>query len=484
MMTNPCNPGGGGVDASPLAGPRGEVRAAGAGPLRIAVVGTGVSGLGAAWLLDLQHDVTVYEQDGRLGGHVNTVSVADSAGELGVDTGFIVFNERNYPHLAALFRHLGVATRATDMSFAATIDQGRVEYAGDNLNALFGQRRNLVNWRHWRMVAQILRFNRHARRVLDDPLLEDQSLGEFLAEGGYSAELRDRYLMPMGAAIWSCPVEEMQSFPASAFLRFFDNHGLLTLKDRPQWRTVIGGSREYVRKLIDSLRGVVRTDCAVTGVRRDRDGVTVHDSRGGACRYDHVVIATHADQALRLLDPPGFWEQTVLGAFRYQRNRAVLHTDPSLMPRNPRVWSSWNYIGEPGTGNAGNSVSVTYWMNRLQRLPGRTPYLVTLNPSREPRPDRVIAEFEYEHPVFDQAAGRAQRLLERVQGPDRTWFCGAYFGYGFHEDGLRSGIEVARRFGIDPPWETTQHPGQQPLRNRVDLGRPAATDAVAASVRG
>lgn len=419
--------------------------------MKIAVIGTGISGLGAAWLLDQKYQVTVYEQNDYAGGHANTVAVPGDDGELGIDAGFIVYNERNYPHLSALFRHLGVATTATDMSFSASIDRGRVEYAGDNINTLFGQRRNIMNWRHWRMLAQILRFNRRATAMLDAPELEHLSLAEFLSQEGFHDELCERYLLPMGAAIWSCPPAQMREFPASAFLRFFHNHGLLSVNDRPAWRTVNGGSREYVRRLLGQLRGQVRIGCGVTGILRDDRGVTVRDVSGGSARFDHVVFATHADQALALLDAPGFWERTLLGAFRYQDNTAVLHTDTTLMPRRRRVWASWNYLSEQADGSD-RSLSVTYWMNRLQSLDAVRPYLVSLNPLRAPQPERVLARFDYQHPVFDARAIRSQGLLEHLQGQRRTWFCGSYFGYGFHEDGLRSGIDVARRFGVRPPW--------------------------------
>ncbi|MES1994421.1 MAG: FAD-dependent oxidoreductase [Pseudomonadota bacterium] len=420
--------------------------------MNIAIVGSGISGLSAAWMLARQHEVTVFEQNDYLGGHTHTVDAPAPDGAVAVDTGFIVYNEANYPHLTALFRHLGVATRDSDMSFGVSIDGGALEYAGDNLNALFGQRRNLLKPSHWQMLREILRFNRLAKRLLDDPELDTQSLGDFLDAHRFGETLRTRYLLPMAAAIWSCPPRTMLAFPAAGFMRFFNNHGLLDVQGHPQWRTVVGGSHSYVGKLTEHFRSGLRVGQGVRTIRRDDKGVTVVDQAGTAQRFDQVVLACHADQALALLEQPGFWESSLLGAFPYQPNRVVLHSDARLMPQRRRLWSSWNYLS--GTNVAGDrAVAVSYWMNRLQGLPETRPYFVTLNPLSEPDPAQVWGEYHYDHPVFSQRAMRAQPLLDRIQGQRRTWFCGAYFGYGFHEDGIRSGLAVGRAFGITPPWE-------------------------------
>ena len=313
--------------------------------MKIAVIGSGISGLAAAWLLRRHAEVRVYEKNAYVGGHTNTIQVP---GGPAVDTGFIVFNERNYPELTAMFRHLKVASQASDMSFAASIGGGRLEYAGDNLNTLFAQRWNLFDRSHWRMLLDITRFNRDAKRALSSGLQLDQTLGDFIMQGRYGDELSRRYLLPMAAAIWSCPVGAMLKFPAASFLKFFENHGLLDLMDRPRWRTVTGGSREYVKKLLEDLGTRVQLDTAVTQVRRAPEGVWVRDTSGNEALYDRVVMAAHGDESLAMLASPTAEERKLLGAFEYQENRALLHTDAALMPKRKSVWASWNYLSEFG----------------------------------------------------------------------------------------------------------------------------------------
>ncbi len=418
--------------------------------MKIAVIGTGIAGLSAAWLLRDHADITVYEQDSRPGGHTNTVQVP---GGPAVDTGFIVFNERNYPHISALFRHLDVASQPSEMSFAASIGGGRVEYAGDNLNTLFAQRWNLFDRAHWRMLLDIARFNRDAKRALGAGIAPELTLGDFIREGRYGDELSRRYLLPMAAAIWSCPVGAMLKFPAASFLKFFENHGLLNLVERPQWRTVTGGSHQYVKKLTAALGPRLRLGTPVTAVRRSDVGVTVWDAAGRAERYDQVVVAVHADQALKLLAGATPAERRLLGAFSYQDNRAVLHTDKALMPKRRSVWASWNYLSDEVVDGRAR-VSVSYWMNRLQSLDTEQDYFVTLNPLREPDPASVVYETVYAHPVFTQEAMHAQERLGEIQGAGGLWFCGAWCGYGFHEDGLRSAVQVVQRLGHRIPWLT------------------------------
>ncbi|MDP2699458.1 NAD(P)/FAD-dependent oxidoreductase [Thalassospira sp.] len=423
--------------------------------LKIAVVGSGISGLSAAWLLSQKHDVTLYEKDDRPGGHSNTVD----AGTTPVDTGFIVYNVASYPNLCALFDHLGVPTAATEMSFAASLDKGRVEYGGSNLASLIAQKRNLMRPDFWRMVRDILRFYKEAPLVLKDEGAGQQSLGDYLAEHRYSMAFQRDHLLPMGAAIWSTPVETMLDYPIAAFVRFCENHGLLQLSDRPQWRTVLGGSREYVSRMVDCISGGMVLDCAISHVGRCDGGAFIEDRYGKRHLFDHVVLACHADQALALQQNPDPAVARLLGAFKYERNLAILHHDETLMPKNRKVWSSWNYLAE-GMGED-QKVCVTYWMNRLQHLDPKSPLFVTLNPPRPPRDGTVIRSFLYDHPLFDSAAMCAQRLLWNIQGKDNIWYCGSYFGYGFHEDGIQSGLAVAEALGgVRRPWQVENESGR------------------------
>lgn len=421
-------------------------------PARIAVIGGGISGLAAAWLLGRRHDVTLFEASSNPGGHTNTQIVHGPRGPRAIDTGFVVFNERNYPRLTALFHHLGVESQETDMSFSASIGGGRMEYAGTNLDTLFAQRLNLARPRFLRMVADILRFNRRARALLDTGAVPDDSLGDYLTAEGYSSGFRDDYLLPMAAAIWSCPTRTMLEFPLTSFLSFFRNHGLLDLRNRPQWRTVTGGSRMYVQRILETFNGILHTGVPVVLVCRRSDGIHVQRADGMLERFDHVVLACHADEALAMIETPSEDETQVLGAFRYQPNRTFLHTDTRLMPQRQAVWSSWNYLAQDA-GDGRPEVSVTYWMNRLHRLPeDEGPYLVSLNPLTGPREEHILREMTYHHPVFDRAAMAAQQRLPGIQGRDRLWFCGAWCGYGFHEDGLKSAQTVAWRLGAAAPW--------------------------------
>jgi predicted NAD/FAD-binding protein len=435
---------------------------------RIAVIGTGIAGMGCAWLLARRHEVTLFERDSRVGGHSNTVDVPSSpdggfqSARTPVDTGFIVYNELNYPELTALFRHLGVGTRPSSMTFAASIDDGRIEYSGSGLPGLFAQSRNLVSARHWRMLRDIARFYREAPAFIRTPEAATMTLGDYLERGAYSAAFVEDHLLPMGAAIWSTAVEEMRRHPAAAFLRFYERHGLLRATRRPVWRTVAGGSREYVRLLMADLMPRVRLSAPVVGIRRDPAGVAIRIADGATEFFDHVVVAAHADQALAMLSDASADERRILGAFRYTGNRAVLHEDVRLMPKRRRVWSSWNFLGE-GSDTASRRVCVSYWMNRLQAIPGDRPIIVTLNPIREPDRDLIHAEYQYDHPFYDVRSIAAQPLLRGLQGVRRTWFCGSYFGSGFHEDALQSGLAVAEALGgTRRPWSAETAAGAIP----------------------
>ncbi len=440
-------------------------------PLDIAVVGSGIAGLSAAWLLSKTHRVTLYEKEDRPGGHANTVDTgaAESGGCGPVDTGFIVYNAPCYPNLVALFDHLGVATRATDMSFAASLDGGRVEYAGSSLGTLFAQKRNLLRPRFWRMLTDVLRFYREAPRLVSAPGGETLTLGELLDRGRYSDAFVRDHLLPMAAAIWSAPADAMRGHPAAAFVRFCENHGLLKITGRPVWRTVEGGSARYVARILADMPGALRLNSAVEAVSRENGRVRIRDRRGETRKHDHVVIATHADQALALLDDPSDDERDLLGAFGYERNLAILHDDPALMPKRRAVWSSWNYLSQPGQASAGGSdvggsdaVCVTYWMNRLQGfLPPDRDLFVTLNPVRPPREGSILRSFLYDHPVFDRAALTAQKQLWSLQGDRNTWFAGSYFGAGFHEDGVQAGLAVAEALGGGRrPWTVPNESGR------------------------
>ena len=439
---------------------------------RIAVIGSGISGASAAWLLRDHADVTLFERGPRFGGHTHTFRVKEDRPVV-VDTGFMVFNRENYPLLCALFDHLDIASYPTDMSFSASFDQGRMEYAGTDLNTLFGQRKNLVNRRFWGMLLSTVRFNRLAQQALSEPLPPQLSMGEFLDRHGFSETFRSHYLYPMAAAIWSCPRDQIARFPAVSFLRFFANHGLIRLADRPQWLTVEGGSSTYMDRLVDDLGRNARLNAPVVSVERKARGVDLLDADGARQSFDEVVLACHSDQALDLLADPSPSERRLLGAIPYQSNRVLLHRDPSLMPRERRVWSSWNYLSRSAEDEA-QAVSVTYWMNSLQRLATSTDYFVSLNPLDEPREEIIAAEFEYEHPVFTTAALEAQKQLHRIQGRSHTWFAGAWTGYGFHEDGMRSGVEVAQALGATLPWDAEQVRASRDLTLVPELVRKAA----------
>lgn len=418
----------------------------------IAVIGGGIAGLGAAWALSRHHRVTLFDRDSRFGGHANTVDMVVDGATVPVDTGFIVYNELNYPNLVALFRHLGVTTVASDMSFGVSLDGGRVEYSGGDVRGLFAQRRNSLRPRFWRMISDIRRFYSSAERYLETTA-SACSIGELLRREQYSDAFIDDHLLPMAAAIWSASRDDIQNYPADAFIRFFDNHGLLNLGRRPRWHTVKRGSREYVVRLLADSDIELAPATEVCAVKREPDSVRVVDLDGHMRKFDHVVFATHADQALAVLEDADETERSVLGAFAYSSNRAWLHEDQAFMPRRRAAWSSWNYLQAPGHADS-TPLCVTYWMNRLQALATAKQIFVTLNPHDDPAEGLVHGCFDYTHPIFTAATALQQERSSVIQGHRRTWFCGSYFGHGFHEDALQSGLWVAGKLGAPRPWAT------------------------------
>lgn len=413
--------------------------------MKVAVVGSGISGLAAAHHLRGRAEVTLFEAGSYFGGHTHTVDVTlhGASGPVthGVDTGFLVFNERTYPHLIRLFADLGVATAKSDMSFS--VQAPGLEWSGSSLNTVFAQRSNLFKPRFWRMLRDLLRFNALATRIAQEGADAElaQPLGEFLQAHGFSAEFRDGYFLPMTACIWSCPTEQMLQFPVSTIIRFCHNHGLLQVNDRPQWWTVAGGARHYVDKILAGLPDK-RLRTPVRSVHREAHGVRLLTDAGWES-FDKLVLATHSDQALALLTDASPLERELLGAIRYQSNRAVLHTDTSVMPKRRAAWAAWNYERGPG-GREEAQVCLHYWLNVLQPLPWEQPVIVSLNPVREVDRKQVMAEFDYAHPVFDLGAIAAQERLPQLQGERHTYFAGAWMGYGFHEDGLKAGLGAAR----------------------------------------
>ena len=434
--------------------------------LKIAVIGSGISGLSAAWLLSKKHDVTLFEANERPGGHTHT-NVMDVDGKpVPVDTGFICFNDATYPNLIALFDHLGVETSPTVMSFAASMGDGAYEYAGGTWLGMAAQPANALRAGHWRMISDILRFFRTAGKTMNQ-IPDDETLSQYINREGYSQEFKNRHLLPMAAAIWSSKMGDMNGYPARSFIRFFHNHGLLKLYHRPLWRSVLGGSQRYVDKLLADSDLTLRCDYPIERIERLAFGVRLFGKDGQPHQFDQVVVATHADQALAMLADPTEEEREHLGAFSYSSNRAVLHRDRRFMPKRRLAWASWNYMDWQQSGpvqarsDQRPPLCVSYWMNRLQKLQTRKNIFVTLNPPEGMPINDVAAVHDYTHPVFDKQALRAQRRIWGIQGENRTWYCGAHFGAGFHEDGLQAGLAVAEQLGgVRRPWTVTDESGR------------------------
>ena len=426
--------------------------------MKIAIIGSGISGLATAWLLRHQHDITLYEKSHRPGGHARTIDVKTPNGAAPVDTGFIVLNDRNYPNLMGLFKALGVEIEKSNMSFGVSINQGWLEYSS---NGLFEQKRNILRPRFWSLLRDILRFNKqavaHLSKAETSGSASPLTLAQFVDDMKLSQWFRHYYLYAMAAAIWSCPARQVQQMPALTFLRFFNNHGLLGITNRPQWYTVTGGSRAYVNRLTKDITQSIRLDTPVERVTQNGSKLTVTTSQGEAQTYDHVIFSCHADQAATMLDDASPELRGALGSFAFTRNHAVTHSDISFMPRREKAWASWVYLedGPEGShpGDASKKLSLTYWMNNLQNLDPDHPILITLNPAREPQSHLIHDEHNFYHPVFDQPAIEAQEKIKTLQGENNLWFTGAWLANGFHEDGIKSAVEVANQLRVRAPWQ-------------------------------
>jgi predicted NAD/FAD-binding protein len=421
---------------------------------RVAIIGSGISGMVCAYFLNKNYDIKFYEKNDYIGGHSNTVDVNYEGKKIAVDTGFIVFNHQTYPNLKAFFELLDVAYEKSQMSFAVKIDNAKIEYAGTNLNAVFAQRKNLLNPRFIKMLMDIMRFNKMAQNLLNQECDLDYSMIKFLHDLKVGKYFRDYYLLPMASAIWSTPLDKINDYPATSFVRFFKNHGLLTVSNQPQWFTVSGGSRQYVKKVCSEFNDKISLNNAVQNIYQNSEKKWVVESQKSTEIFDKIVVATHADQALKFLKNPTQKQTEILSSFTYQKNLAVLHKDCAVMPKAKKAWASWVYSHNSLAKNlAKNNLSVSYWMNNLQNINQSYPLFVTLNPNIEINPKNIFAQFEYEHPIFDAKAVKAQARIDEIQGQDEIYFCGAYQSFGFHEDGISSALRVLNKMQIKAPWQ-------------------------------
>jgi len=414
--------------------------------MKIGVIGSGVSGLVSALTLQEKFEVSLFEKNSKLGGHSNTVTIEQENNKYSVETGFIVLNDKNYPIFTSLLKHLNIGVNNSSMSFSVSVDKGQFEYSSSYIG-LLGQTKNIIDPKYWGMLRDINYFYNNALKdVKDCP--DNETLGQFLKRFNYSNKFIDYHLVPMTASIWSCPTKSILNFPIKSLLVFFENHKLLNIYNRPKWSTVNKGSREYVKKIQSLLKGKIYTNTKVNKISKSKEGIRVH-YQDGIKTFDKVILACHADQSSEILIEDFSEEANLLKDFKYQKNTSILHSDINFMPKRKSVWSSWNYITE--TGNSGN-LSITYWMNELQGISSPKPILLSLNPKILPNPDLIYGQYSYSHPILDNNAINIQKKLSSIQGKNNLWFCGAWTGFGFHEDGVKSAVEIANSHDIDLPW--------------------------------
>ena len=414
--------------------------------MKIGVIGSGVSGLVSALTLQERFEVSLFEKNSKLGGHSNTVTIEQENNKYSVETGFIVLNDKNYPIFTSLLKHLNIGVNNSSMSFSVSVDKGQFEYSSSYIG-LLGQTKNIIDPKYWGMLRDINYFYNNALKdVKDCP--DNETLGQFLKRFNYSNKFIDYHLVPMTASIWSCPTKSILNFPIKSLLVFFENHKLLNIYNRPKWSTVNKGSREYVKKIQSLLKGKIYTNAKVNKISKSKEGIRVH-YQDGIKTFDKVILACHADQSSEILIENFSEEANLLKDFKYQKNTSILHSDINFMPKRKSVWSSWNYITE--TGNSGN-LSITYWMNELQGINSSKPILLSLNPKILPNPDLIYGQYSYSHPILDNKAINIQKKLSSIQGKNNLWFCGAWTGFGFHEDGVKSAVEIANSHNIDLPW--------------------------------
>jgi predicted NAD/FAD-binding protein len=418
--------------------------------MKIAIIGSGISGLSCSWLFNQKHDITLFEKNDRLGGHSNTASIDYDGKKIDVDTGFIVFNFKTYPNLKAFFELLEVEIQKSNMSFGIKNLDNYFEYSGNNLSGLFAQKKNFFNLKFLKMLKDIVKFNKNAIKLVESGNdIKNKTLSEFIDELKLGDYFKNYYLFPMSSAIWSCPLELIKKYPAKTFLQFFYNHGLLSVTNQPQWYSVKGGSKEYVKKMSASFANKIKLGCNIVKSTKIGEKILLTDENGQNYEFDHVIFATHADQTHKIISDKTKDEEEILSKIKSSKNTAVLHKDEKQMPKNKKAWSSWVYL----FSKKESKVSLSYWMNNLQNIDKKHPLFVTLNPILAIDEKDIFAKYDYEHPIFDENAIKAQENLDKIQGKRNIWFCGAWTKYGFHEDGLNSAINVAKKFKIEAPWK-------------------------------